>query len=45
MELSKLPRGDSRVRALLSLVAVTGPYAALGAAGLLQALLSACRRM
>lgn len=36
MELRKLDRGDSRIRALLSLVAVTGPYAALGALGVVH---------
>lgn len=36
MELRHLERGDPRVRALLSLMAVTGPYAMLGALGALQ---------
>jgi len=40
MELRRLTRGDHRVRALLSLVAVTGPYAALGVVGALQSRLS-----
>ncbi|WP_241010670.1 hypothetical protein [Mycobacterium camsae] len=40
IELRKLERGDQRIRTLLSLVAVTGPYAALGAAGLVQARLA-----
>lgn len=43
LELRKLRRGDRRVRALLSLVAVTGPYAALGAVGAVQARLAAGR--
>ncbi|WP_264078833.1 hypothetical protein [Mycobacterium szulgai] len=36
MELKNLERGDPRVRSLLSLVAVTGPYAMLGAVGAIQ---------
>lgn len=36
LELRHLKRGDPRVRSLLSLMAVTGPYAMLGAAGALQ---------
>lgn len=36
MELRRLKRGDPKVRSLLSLMAVTGPYAILGAAGALQ---------
>ncbi|OBF01859.1 hypothetical protein [Mycobacterium sp. 852002-10029_SCH5224772] len=36
MELRHLKRGDPKVRSLLSLMAVTGPYAMLGAAGALQ---------
>lgn len=36
LELRHLQRGDPRVRSLLSLMAVTGPYAMLGAAGALQ---------
>jgi hypothetical protein len=36
MELRRLERGDPRVRSLLSLMAVTGPYAILGALGALQ---------
>lgn len=36
LELRHLRRGDPRVRSLLSLMAVTGPYAMLGAAGALQ---------
>ncbi|MEE3755146.1 hypothetical protein [Mycobacterium intracellulare] len=36
MELRRLKRGDPRVRSLLSLMAVTGPYAILGAVGALQ---------
>ena len=43
LELRKLNRGDPRVRALLSLVAVTGPYAALGVVGLVQASLAGKR--
>ncbi len=41
IELRKLERGDQRIRTLLSLVAVTGPYALLGAAGALQSRLGA----
>lgn len=40
LELRKLHRGDNRVRALLSLVAVTGPYAALGVLGVLHSRLA-----
>lgn len=36
MEMRKLKRGDPRLRSLLSLVAVTGPYALLGAVGAIQ---------
>lgn len=36
MELKNLERGDPRVRSLLSLVVVTGPYAMLGAVGAIQ---------
>ncbi|SON61487.1 hypothetical protein MSIMFI_02998 [Mycobacterium simulans] len=36
MEMRNLKRGDPRVRSLLSLIAVTGPYAALGAVGEIQ---------
>lgn len=43
MELRKLDRADSRVRALLSLIAVTGPYAVLGALGELQSRLAGRR--
>lgn len=38
MELRRLKRGDPKIRSLLSLMAVTGPYAVLGAAGALQRL-------
>lgn len=41
IELRRLERGDQRIRSLLSLVAVTGPYATLGAAGLIQSRLAA----
>ncbi|OSC42669.1 hypothetical protein [Mycobacterium decipiens] len=37
IELSRLERGDPRVVTLLRLIAVTGPYAALGAVGVVQA--------
>jgi hypothetical protein len=37
MELKSLERGDPRVRSLQSVIAVTGPYAALGAVGVIQA--------
>lgn len=33
MEMKRLERGDPRIRSLLSLMAVTGPYAMLGAVG------------
>lgn len=33
MEMKRLERGDPRIRSLLSLMAVTGPYAILGAVG------------
>lgn len=36
MEITRLKRGDPKIRSLLSLMAVTGPYAMLGAAGALQ---------
>ena len=44
MELRKLHCGDKRIRALLSLIAVTGPYAALGALGAVHARLAAGKR-
>ncbi|KAA1251206.1 hypothetical protein F0Q45_05650 [Mycobacterium simiae] len=37
IELKSLKRGDPGVRTLVSLLAVTGPYAALGVAGVVQA--------
>ncbi|QUR66178.1 hypothetical protein [Mycobacterium spongiae] len=37
IELNRLQRGDPRVRTLLRLIAITGPYAALGAAGVISA--------
>ncbi|WP_239655094.1 hypothetical protein [Mycobacterium riyadhense] len=40
MEMRNLKRGDPRVCSLLSLIAVTGPYAALGAVGAIQAQLA-----
>lgn len=36
MEMRRLKRGDPKIRSLLPLMAVTGPYAMLGAAGALQ---------
>lgn len=41
IELRTLERGDQRIRTLLSLIAVTGAYALLGAAGLAQSRLAA----
>jgi hypothetical protein len=35
IEMRRLKRGDPKIRSLLSLMAVTGPYAMLGAAGAL----------
>jgi hypothetical protein len=36
LELRSLKRGDPKIRSLVSLMAVTGPYAMLGVAGALQ---------
>jgi hypothetical protein len=36
LELRRLKRGDPKIRSLVSLMAVTGPYAMLGVAGALQ---------
>ena len=41
IELRGLLRGDREFRTLLRLIAVTGPYAVLGAAGALQSRLAA----